>query len=77
MISKLIIATLVTIVFLNGCTVKNKDSLLTKTAKYTVNTPVFVIAGAGMAATLLVQGTLIGGAKLLGVKPKKLEKDKK
>lgn len=49
-----------------GCAVKQEDSTPTKVLKHTANTPAYVIAGVGMAATLAVQGTLIGAGKLLG-----------
>ncbi|WP_193315811.1 hypothetical protein [Poseidonibacter ostreae] len=47
-----------------------------KTAKHTENAPLYIIAGVGMATTLAIQGTLIGGAKLLGVKPTSESKPK-
>lgn len=54
-----------------GCAVKDTDSLAMKTAKHTANSPFYVVAGVGMAATLALQGTLIGTAKLLGAKSSK------
>ena len=59
------------ITFFSACSVKQDDNLATKTLKHTANAPVYVIAGVGMAATLAVQGALIGTAKVLGVKSKK------
>ena len=69
-IKKLLIIVLLGAIF-NGCAVKNSDSLAVKTAKHTANSPLYVVAGVGMVATLAVQGVLIGGAKLLGVEPTK------
>ncbi len=54
------------ITFFSGCAVKQEDSTATKALKHTANAPAYVIVGVGMAATLAVQGTLIGAGKLLG-----------
>lgn len=68
---KTITIALISIFIFSACAVKQDDTLTTKTLKHTANAPVYVIAGVGMAATLALQGTLIGTAKLLGVKSKK------
>jgi len=65
------ITLLLVLTLFSACAVKQDDSLTTKTLKHTANAPLYVIAGVGMTATLAVQGTLIGTAKLLGVKSKK------
>ncbi len=60
------ISIITAITFFSGCAVKQEDSTATKALKHTANAPAYVIAGVGMAATLAVQGTLIGASKLLG-----------
>ena len=54
------------LVLTTGCAVKQEDSTATKALKHTANAPAYVIVGVGMAATLAVQGTLIGAGKILG-----------
>lgn len=68
--TKNIVIILAMVFLLNGCAVKNEDSLGVKTAKHVVNSPLYVIMGVGVATTLAIQGTLIGGAKILGVESK-------
>lgn len=60
------ISIITAITFFNGCAVKQEDSTATKALKHTANAPAYVIVGVGMAATLAVQGTLIGAGKILG-----------
>ena len=60
------ISIITAITFFSGCAVKQEDSTATKALKHTANAPAYVIVGVGMAATLAVQGTLIGAGKLLG-----------
>ena len=60
------ISIITAITFFSGCAVKQEDSTATKALKQTANAPAYVIVGVGMAATLAVQGTLIGAGKLLG-----------
>ncbi len=67
------------VVLFNACAIKQEDSTSTKVLKHTANVPVYAIIGVGMATTLALQGTIIGTAMLLGVKPqseKDLEKKK-
>ncbi len=54
------------LVLATGCAIKQEDSTATKALKHTANAPAYVIVGVGMAATLAVQGTLIGAGKLVG-----------
>lgn len=54
------------LVLTTGCAIKQEDSTATKALKHTANAPAYVIVGVGMAATLAVQGTLIGAGKLVG-----------
>lgn len=68
---KNIITLMVAVALLSGCAVKDTDTTAEKTLKHTANAPFYVIAGVGAAATLAVQGVLIGGAKLAGAKTKK------
>lgn len=65
------ITLLLVLTLFTACAVKQDDNLATKTLKHTANAPFYVIAGVGMATTLAIQGTIIGTAKLLGVKSKK------
>ena len=60
------ISIITAITFFSGCAVKQEDSTATKALKHTANAPAYVIVGVGMAATLAVQGTLIGAGKLVG-----------
>ena len=60
------ISIIIAITLFSGCAVKKEDSTATKALKHTANAPAYVIVGVGMAATLAVQGTLIGAGKLLG-----------
>jgi len=60
------ISIITVITFFSGCAVKQEDSTATKALKHTANAPAYVIVGVGMAATLAVQGTLIGAGKLVG-----------
>ena len=60
------VAIICVLVLTTGCAVKQEDSTATKALKHTANAPAYVIVGVGMAATLAVQGTLIGAGKILG-----------
>ena len=60
------ISIITAITIFSGCAVKQEDSTATKALKHTANAPAYVIVGVGMAATLAVQGTLIGAGKLVG-----------
>ncbi|AXH16367.1 hypothetical protein CP985_03210 [Malaciobacter mytili LMG 24559] len=71
-ISILIISLLIFV--LNGCAVKKTDSIPTKVVKHTINTPAYVVIAIDVTTDLLLMGTIIGGAKLLGIEPKKDEK---
>lgn len=39
------------IFFLTGCTIKDDDAMSEKIAKHTINTPVYIVIGAGAIAT--------------------------
>ena len=71
------ISIITAITFFNGCAVKQEDSTATKALKHTANAPAYVIVGVGMAATLAVQGTLIGAGKLVGAGKKNENSDAK
>ncbi len=53
---------------MTGCAVKNEDSLGTKVAKHTMNSPLYVVAGTGLIIESTIRGTLVGGAKMMGAK---------
>lgn len=71
------ISIITVITFFSGCAVKQEDSTATKALKHTANAPAYVIVGVGMAATLAVQGTLIGAGKLVGAEKKNENSDAK
>jgi hypothetical protein len=71
------ISIITAITFFSGCAVKQEDSTATKALKHTANAPAYVIVGVGMAATLAVQGTLIGAGKLVGAGKKNENSDAK
>lgn len=71
------ISIITVITFFSGCAVKQEDSTATKALKHTANAPAYVIVGVGMAATLAVQGTLIGAGKLVGAGKKNENSDAK
>lgn len=70
-ITKKTIALICVITLTSGCAVKQDDTTATKVLKHTANAPAYVVAGVGIAATLAVQGALIGTAKILGVDKRK------
>lgn len=49
------ISIIVSISIFSGCAVKDKDSLAMKTAKHTVNSPMYLLLGIGLAATKLTE----------------------
>ncbi|QOG13042.1 hypothetical protein [Arcobacter sp. FWKO B] len=47
---KQIISSITIVVILSGCSVKQTDSITTKTIKHTVNSPAYVLVGTGYLA---------------------------
>jgi len=72
---KIILTGLAAAALLSGCALKQDDTRTMRVAKHAMNSPFYVVYGAGKLTELAIIGTLAGTAKIVhdvkeGVNPK-------